>query len=147
MRFLSALILLCVSASTWAGSVDLSASDQEAIKQTALNYANGWYNGSRSQMASALHDKLAKRAYLKNKEGQRGLHEMNKEALVNGTKPENAQHYADKPKRADVEILDGFANAATVKLQMNDWVDYLHIVRNENNEWKVINVLWEVNPK
>lgn len=137
------LSLFCVAAQ--AGTINLSAADQAAIKQTAQNYANGWYSGNRVQMESALHDKLAKRAYLPNKAGQRALSEMGKEMLANGTKPENLQHYANTKKLAEVEILDGFGNAATVKLQMNDWVDYMHIVRTENNEWRVINVLWELN--
>jgi hypothetical protein len=139
------IAILCVAAE--AATINLSEDDQSAIKQTALNYANGWYNGNRDQMASALHDKLAKRAYLKTKSGERELDEMGKTVLVDAVKPGNAQYYASKPKKAEVEILDGFAHAATVKLQMDGWVDYLHIVRTENNEWKIINVLWEVNAK
>jgi hypothetical protein len=129
----------------WAGSVNLPAADQAAIKQTALNYANGWYSGNRSQMESALHDKLAKRAYVPNQADKRVLREMDKTALAQATKPENAARYANTAKLATVEILDGFGNAATVKLQMNDWVDYMHIVRTEHDEWRVINVLWELN--
>ena len=138
-------MLFCVGA--YAGTVTLSPADLDAIKQTAQNYANGWYSGNRAQMESSLHDKLAKRAYLPNKNGKRVLDEMGKESLANATKPENAQRYANTAKLANVEILDGFGNAATVKLQMNDWVDYMHVVRTENNEWRVINVLWELNAK
>lgn len=95
-------------------------------------------------MARALHDKLAKRAYLRDKGSrERRLSEMDKAALLAGNVPENAQRYARLPRRADVEILDGFGNVATVKLRMDGWVDYLHLVRGDDREWRIINVLWE----
>lgn len=149
----SVLLIVCVLVFGLGGCpavdaavVALPASDQDAIRQAALNYANGWYSGDRARMESSLHDKLAKRAYLANKQGERYLLDMDKAYLLNGNQPENRQRYADASKRAEVEILDGFGNAATVKLRMDDWVDYMHVVRTEAGDWRIVNVLWELTP-
>ena len=143
--FAAALIALCAAAvPALAAEVHLGESDQAAVRAAALAYARGWYAGDSAQMAGVLHDKLAKRAYLKNKERQRVLSELHKAGLVAGAKPENAQRYAKAPKRAEVEILDGFGNVASVRLQMDEWVDYMHLVRAEDGEWRIINVLWEL---
>ncbi len=51
-----------------------------------------------------------------------------------GRQPENH-------RQRDVKILDVFGNAATVRLEMNDWVDYLQIAK-WNGRWVIVNVLW-----
>ena len=43
-------------------------------------------------------------------------------------------------------ILDVFGNAATVRLEMRDWIDSLHIAK-VGGEWRIVNVLWEKKPK
>nr|WP_310741892.1 hypothetical protein [Pseudoalteromonas sp. SG41-6] len=30
-----------------------------------------------------------------------------------------------------------------MKLTVDDWIDYMHLYKNENKEWKIINVLWQ----
>jgi len=41
-----------------------STDDDAAIKATALNYIEGWYQGDAARMESALHPELAKRMIL-----------------------------------------------------------------------------------
>ena len=41
---------------------------------------------------------------------------------------------------------DAIGGAATVKLEMRDWVDYMHIGKF-SGKWVIINVLWETKPK
>ena len=49
-------------------------------------------------------------------------------------------------RQADVVILDVFGNAATVRAEARDWVDYLHLGKVDG-QWKIINVLWELKPQ
>ncbi|MBL8299749.1 MAG: nuclear transport factor 2 family protein [Rhodanobacteraceae bacterium] len=144
-RLVLIFIALC-SLPLHAGEVMLGESDQAAVRAAAGDYAQGWYSGDRERMARSLHENLAKRAYLRDKSGKRQLDQMDKATLLAGNKPENAQRYAKAKKRAEVEILDGFGNAATVKLTMDGWVDYLHLVRDSDGEWRILNVLWEPTP-
>ncbi len=43
-------------------------------------------------------------------------------------------------------ILDVFGNAATVRAEARDWIDYLHLGKVDG-QWKIINVLWELKPR
>jgi Putative lumazine-binding len=46
----------------------------------------------------------------------------------------------------EVRILDRYNNAAVVKIIASDWIDYLEEAKFRD-EWKIINVLWELKPK
>jgi hypothetical protein len=40
-------------------------------------------------------------------------------------------------------VLDVFRNAAAVRVDADDWVDYLQLVK-EGDRWLIVNVLWEL---
>jgi hypothetical protein len=144
---LALLASTVISPGVHAAAVELSAADQDLIRATAQDYALGWYAGDRERMGRSLHADLAKRAYLPGKDGgARTLFPLDKPTLLAGNTPDHAEKYAKAPKRAEVEILDGFGNAATVKLTMDGWVDYMHIARTPEGRWEILNVLWELTP-
>jgi hypothetical protein len=119
--------------------------DREAIKRTALNYAEGWYEGDAAKMESALSPDLAKRIVRTNAQGQSGLGQMTAMSLVQGTRGGSGKDTPKDQQQKDVTILDMFGSAATVKLEMRDWIDYMHIGKM-NGKWVIINVLWETKP-
>lgn len=123
-----------------------SDADRAAIKQTALNYAEGWYEGSGERMESALHPDLAKRIVRTNDKNQSRLDHMGAMALVQGTRSGFGKQTPPAEQKKEVTILDIFGNAATVKLEMRDWIDYLHVAR-ANGKWVIVNVLWEMKPR
>ena len=120
--------------------------ERDAIKRTAMNYAEGWYEGNADKMESALHPDLAKRIVRTNDKGQSGLGQMSALSLIQGTRTGSGKQTPAAEQQKDVTILDMIGGAATVKLEMRDWVDYLHIGRF-NGKWVIINVLWELKPK
>ena len=120
--------------------------EREAIKRTALNYAEGWYEGNAEKMESALHPHLAKRIVRTNDKGQSGLGQMTALELVQGTRAGSGKQTPAAEQQKDVTILDVIGGAATVKLEMRDWVDYMHIGKF-NGRWVIINVLWEMKPR
>lgn len=119
--------------------------DREAIKRTALNYAEGWYEGNADKMESALHPDLAKRIARTNDKGQTRLDQMTAMSLVQGTRGGYGKQTPKEEQQKDVTVLDVTGGAATVKLEMRDWVDYMHIARS-NGKWVIVNVLWEMKP-
>lgn len=120
--------------------------DREVIKRTALNYAEGWYEGNTDKMESALHPDLAKRNIRTNDKGQSFLSPLSALGLVQGTRAGYGKSTPKEEQQKDVTILDILGNAATVKLEMRDWVDYMHIGKF-SGKWVIINVLWELKPK
>lgn len=127
---------------------NVSDADRAAIKQTALDYIEGWYAGDAERMERALHPDLAKRIvrpHPDNKNFSR-LDQMSALSLIQGTKRGGGKLTPKERQLKDVTILDAFENAASVKIVASDWIDYLHIAKF-NGRWVIVNVLWELKPK
>lgn len=122
-----------------------SDADREGIKRAALNYAEGWYEGNAEKMETALHPDLAKRIIRTNEKGQSRLDHMSAMSLVQGTRAGLGKQTPKDQQQKDVTILDVYRGAATVKLEMLGWFDYLHVAKF-NGRWVIVNVLWETKP-
>lgn len=119
--------------------------DAELIKQTALDYIEGWYDADAARMERALHPELAKRIVRTDQRGRSSLGQMSALSLVQGTRMNDSKVPKDKQQK-DVTVLDIFGNAASAKIIATDWIDYLHLAK-WNGRWVIVNVLWEVKPK
>ena len=143
MRLL-ANILLSIAISALPA---LAGSEDDALRATALDYGMGWYTGDADRMESALHPDLAKRILKVDAEtGNRTLEHMGATQLVEATGKGWGAKVPEETRRTDVTVLDVFGNAAVVKLEMHDWVDYLQMVKMEDR-WVIVNVLWEMTPE
>lgn len=123
-----------------------SAADTEAIKQTALDYIEGWYEGNSERMERAVHPELAKRIVRTNPEGYSRLDQQSAMTLVMNTRRGGGKNTPKEKQQKDITILDVFENTASVKVVASDWIDYLHIAKS-NGRWVIVNVLWELKPQ
>jgi hypothetical protein len=138
--------IFCVSGVQ--AQMNVSETDKTAIKQTALDYIEGWYEGNAERMERALHPDLAKRIvrpHPENKNFSR-LDNMGAMSLVQGTRRGGGKQTPKDQQQKDVMILDVYGNAASVKIVASDWIDYLHIAKF-NGRWVIVNVLWELKPE
>jgi hypothetical protein len=120
--------------------------DAAAIKQTALDYIEGYYEGNAERMEKALHSDLAKRIVRTNPQnGKSSLGQMSAMSLVQITRAGGGKDTPKDKQQKDVTILDVFENAASVKIVASDWIDYLHMAKF-NGHWVIVNVLWELKP-
>lgn len=121
--------------------------DSAAIRQTALDYIEGYYEGDADRMERAVHPELAKRIVRTDaKNGRSRLDQMSAMALVQGTRAGYGKNTPQENRQKDVSILDIFEQAASVKIVASDWVDYLHMAKF-NGKWVIVNVLWELKPE
>lgn len=127
-------------------AAELGDADRAAIRAAALDYAEGWYTGDRERMARSLHPDMVKRAWLTDRSGQTRYDKLDTPALLDRVKSSHREHYAKAPRRADVEILDGLDGISSVKLTMDGWVDYMHVANVPGEGWKIVNVLWGLQP-
>ena len=124
-----------------------TAADSAAIRATALDYIEGWYEGNPERMERALHPELAKRIVMTDaKCGRSRLDQMSAMSLVKGTRAGYGKETPADKRQKDVTILDVFENAASVKVVASDWIDYLHMGKS-NGKWLIVNVLWELKPQ
>ena len=125
-----------------------SAADSSAIRQTALDYIEGWYEGNAERMERALHPELAKRIVnVDPRNGRNSLGQQSAMTLVLNTRRGGGKEETPvAEQRKDVRILDIFGNTASVRVDAATWVDYLHIAK-WNGRWVIVNVLWELRPQ
>lgn len=122
-----------------------SKSDADLIKQAALDYIEGWYEGDAARMERALHPDLAKRIVRVDPRGRSGLGQMSAMGLVQATRDGGGKDTPKEKQQKDVTVLDIFGNAASAKIIASSWIDYLHLVK-WNGRWVIVNVLWELKP-
>jgi hypothetical protein len=143
MKPLLTALLLCWLA---APGMAQSAADTAAIRATALDYAEGWYEGNPARMARALHPELVKRIVVSDTTtGKSVLQNMGASALVNGARHGYGKSVPREKQEKDVTVLDIFNHAASAKAVMADWVDYMQLAKVDGR-WVIVNVLWERKP-
>jgi hypothetical protein len=143
----SSLVTL-VLLTTMAGAArSQSAADSAAIRSTALDYVEGWYEGNPQRMARALHPELVKRIVVNDTATKQSvLQNMGATALINGTRHGYGKSTPKERQEKAVTILDIFGNASSAKAVMADWIDYMQLAK-VNGRWMIVNVLWEKKPE
>jgi hypothetical protein len=118
--------------------------DVAAIKQVALDYIESQHNPSPNRMKNALHEKLAKRTFWLGIDGEEFIMETSYDSMIHIAETYNkaGDRFPDTPKK-DVKILDIDGRVASVKLVADDWIDYMHVFKNDKDEWKIVNVMWQ----
>ncbi len=146
MKILYFFVLLLFTANNLSAQ---SAKDSADIKAAALNYVEGWYEGNAGRMAKAVHPQLAKRIVgwsADRTKNENVLQDMNAEQLIDGTRKGFGKRTPIEEQIKNITILSIYNNTASVKTEMTDWYDFMHLCR-WNGEWKIINVLWEMKPQ
>jgi Putative lumazine-binding len=123
-----------------------TAVDSSGIRDAALDYIQGWYEGNAERMQRALHPELAKRIVRTDpRTGRSSLGTMGALTLINSTKAGGGSTTPAAKRRTDYRLLDIYENAAVARVDAGDWVDYLQLAK-WNGRWVIVNVLWELRP-
>jgi Putative lumazine-binding len=139
-------LLLCAYLLSATASAAQTRQDTVAIQRAALDYIESQHKPNPQQMERALHPRLVKRTFWKDKvTGKEFVDENFAENLVILAERYNAKgdKFPARPKK-EVRLLDVSDRTASVKLLADDWIDYMHLVK-VNGTWKIINVLWQFN--
>ena len=123
-----------------------AAADSAGIRQAALDYIEGYYEGNGERMERALHPELAKRIIRTDERGRSQFSSMSAMTLVQGTRAGGGKDTPVADRHKDVTILDIYQNAASARIYASGWVDYLHLAK-WTGQWKIVNVLWELHPR
>jgi hypothetical protein len=116
--------------------------DEAAVRTTALDYFEGWFDGDVEPMDRALHPALAKRSLRQIDPESPELRTLGKDRMVALTA--EGEGKSDDPgadRRIDVEVVDLHGNIASVVVRSPVYREYLHLVRTEDG-WKIVNALW-----
>ncbi|MGH8243067.1 MAG: nuclear transport factor 2 family protein [Steroidobacteraceae bacterium] len=146
MRTTLAIVLLLISGLVMTARSATTGADMEAIRRAALDYIEGWYAGDAARMERSLHPELAKRIVRTTQGGESRLDSMSAMTLVQRVRTGIGTHVPKEKQQKDVTILDTYENVAIVKIVAAGWIDYLQMAKF-NDEWKIVNVLWELKPQ
>ncbi|HJP84539.1 MAG TPA: nuclear transport factor 2 family protein [Gemmatimonadaceae bacterium] len=144
MKTLISVALLTIAAVASANGQ--TAADSAAIRQTALDYIDGWYTGDGARMERALHPELAKRIVRTDSLGRSRLDTQSAMTLVQNTRNGGGKDTPAPDRHDDVRILDIYQNAASARVDASYWVDYLQLAK-WRGRWVIVNVLWELKPR
>jgi hypothetical protein len=114
--------------------------DKAAIVEAALNYADGYYEGSGDRMARAVSPALTKRGLVSRPGVEPFLVQMNAEMLIDAARGGRGKLDPDKRNLAP-KVLDIDGDIASAQVFTSGFNDYLHLVKR-NGEWRLVNVLW-----
>jgi len=120
-----------------------SPADSAAIRATALDYIEGWYEADPARMERSLHPHLAKRFFEPLPDGGVRLTDTSALELVQQVRAGGGSSVPAAERRTDVAILDIFQDVASVRVDAHGWIDYMHLARAVG-EWRIVNVLWEI---
>ena len=146
MRRLLLTAVTAVVPTVLAAQTAPTAADSLAVRQAALDYIEGYYEGDAARMERALHPELAKRIVRTSEQGRSQLGQMSAMSLVQGTRAGGGKDIPVADRHKDVTIFDIYQNAASAKIYASGWVDYLHLAK-WNGRWVIVNVLWELHPR
>jgi hypothetical protein len=114
------------------------SSDHELIRQTILDYFEGWFDGDAARMERALHRDLVKRSPGNDQASALGV--TTAEQMVEYTRLGEGKAYA-ADRRIEVEIQDAYEDIACALVRSAPYHEYLHLVRTRDG-WKIANALW-----
>lgn len=117
--------------------------DLVEIREAALDYAQGWYEGDVERVRRSLHPELAKRRILRDPQtGEEGLRHVTQHLMLDLTQQGGGRENVPAEKRYyDVTILDVCGDIASVRADTYEYVDYLHLARS-HGRWVIVNVLY-----
>lgn len=123
-----------------------SQADSAAIRQTALDYIEGYYSGDVSRIQKAVHPDL-------NKATPRDLPQTGRTTLAYTTYSGLVEFTRakvgaldDTARHIQVRILSIDSDVANVKITSASFIDYIQEIRLDG-EWKIINVIFTTGVK
>ena len=122
-----------------------SAEDRAGVERAALDYLEGFYEGSEEKIRRGVHPEVLKFGFAM-RDGDYQRVPMSFEQMIafaNDVKSSGRFPPADAPKR--VELLDVLDQTAVAKVYAWWGSDYLSMARYDG-EWKIVQVLWQSPP-
>ena len=140
------LSLLLVVAPALAGG-QTPQSDREAVRRTALDYIEGFYEGDSTKHMRSIRPEVYKYGFSRQPDASyRGMQMTwpGFHAFTNRVRTNKNFPAADAPKQVEIfEVLDQTAN---VKITAWWGVDYL-LMGKFDGKWMITHVLWQSAPK
>ncbi|MFI2810471.1 MULTISPECIES: nuclear transport factor 2 family protein [Microbulbifer] len=138
------LVLLTLTFMVSAVSHAGTPTDEESIRRAVLDYIESQHKVQPGLAKRGLDRDLAKRTYWLDDKGKEFILETDYEDMLELAAAYNkdGDRFPEEPK-VEIEIFDIDQRTASVKLTVDEWIDYMHLYKTRAGDWKIINVLWQ----
>ena len=120
-------------------------SDRAAVRQTALDYIEGYFSGDAERMERALHPELHKVLPVTHpKTGRMFIDKVGAGFIIEATRAKLGLLEEDK-RNIEMTIFDINQDIAMVEVLSTMFYDYIQLAKIDG-QWKIVNVLWKMNP-
>ncbi len=118
--------------------------DTTGIKETVMNYIEGFYTADADRMEKALHFDLAKRYVTPERNNVQHMSAMLLYQVTKMQKDKSAEHGKLK---CEIVISEIYGKVAIVRAETDffTFVDFIQLGKI-NGEWKIVNIIWERKP-
>jgi len=115
------------------------SNDMDDVRAAAADYLEGWFTGDAERMKGALRPELVKQ--IADADGT--LQTGGVEELVEMTRRMGQIGTSMPESGTAIRVLDIFETSASVRVDTPEWIDYLHLTRDEDR-WRILHVLWDL---
>jgi len=124
------------------------AGEEAAVRQAAMDYLDGFYQGDAELIRRGVHPDVVKYGFMPSRDGS-GYDGMSMSfaemiEFADGVKARGNHPPESAPK--EVILLEVLDQTAAVKVIAWWGSDYLHLAKYDD-EWKIIHVLWQSPPE
>jgi len=141
-KFAISMVLLTISAVPLAQTPD----DRAAIERAALNYLEGFYEGSTEKIRQSVHPDAHKFGFYI-EDGKYKRAPMSFDEMLNYAQEVKASgNYPDENAPKSVELLDVLDQTAVAKVYAWWGSDYMTLAKYDGR-WMIVQVLWQQAPK
>lgn len=123
--------------------------DFQLVKSAILNYVDGLYLVDSTKIDKSVDKKLRKIGYWYNPDKKQYVDnlEMTYQQLSNlAAKWNKSGKSVNENSPKEIEIFDVNSKTASAKLTAEWGIDLFHLAK-VNNQWKIVNVIWQSQPK
>lgn len=117
--------------------------DNEDIKQTLLDYAEGWFSGDAVRMERVMHPNFILRN-IENPDSENSvLYDTKKGTVINMAESGGGKFAPKDSYKIEIKIFDVQNNIASAVIK-SVYIDYM-LLGKFNKKWVILNVLWDNN--
>jgi hypothetical protein len=132
----------CVAAWILASGGAAMGSEDEALRDVVLDYAEGWYTGDDARLARALHPQMLRRRVVTEVlSRQEVVQAMDAETMIAAAREGQGKDLDPSLVSLRTAVLDRHGDMATARVVSPLYVDYLQLVRWEGR-WVVLSAVW-----
>lgn len=123
-----------------------NSSEERDVRQAALDYIEGWFDGNSERMARSLHPLLTKRTIRYDPDtGKKTINLITREMMIGYTEDGGGKDIPRDKVYYTIDIAEIDGDIAAVRVESFGYLDHLHMIKDDG-QWQIVNVIYKRKP-